>query len=119
MHVGGMPHTKHTQSTRTTIALGAAAGLALIAGIALRVDDPAQGQRSHVAAESNAVAEWARTQGLTGLSSASLGVTPRSAPDLQARIQLERTATAEWARTQGLSGLSPVSLAPPGWAPER
>jgi hypothetical protein len=109
-----MTHTKHTQSTRTTIALWAAAGLALIAGIALRVDDQPQGQRSHVAAESNAVAEWARTQGLTGLSPASLSVTPRSAPDLETRIQLERTAIAEWARTQGLSGLSPVSLAPPG-----
>ena len=109
-----MTHTKHTQSTRTTVALGAAAGLALVAGIALRVDDPPQGPRSHVAAESNAVADWARTQGLTGLSPASLSGAPRSAPDPEARIQLERTATAEWARTQGLSGLSPVSLAPPG-----
>ena len=109
-----MTHTTHTPSTRTSIALGAVTGLALIAGIALRVDDPPQVQRSHVVAESNAVAEWARTQGLTGLSSASLSVTPRSAPENETRIQLERTAIAEWARTQGLSGLSPVSVAPPG-----
>jgi hypothetical protein len=109
-----MTHTKHTQSTRTTIALGAVAGLALIAGIVVRVDAQPQGERSRVAAESNAVAEWARNQSLTGLSPASLSVAPRSAPDLEARIQLERTAIAEWARTQGLSGLSPVSLAPPG-----
>ena len=109
-----MTHTKHTQSTRTTIALGAAAGLALIAGIAVRVDDQTQGQRSRVAAESHAVAEWADSQGLFGLSPASLSVAPRSAPDLEARIQLERTAIAEWARTQGLSGLSPASLAPFG-----
>jgi hypothetical protein len=109
-----MTHTKHTQSTRTTIALGAAAGLALIAGIAVRVDDQPQAQRSRVAAESNAVAEWADSWGLSGLSPASLTVVPRSAPDLQTRIQLERTAIAEWARSQGLSGLSPASLAPPG-----
>ena len=114
MHVGGMTYTKHTQSTCTTVALGAAAGLAFIAGIALRVDDQPQGQRSHVAAESNAVAEWARSQSLTGLSPASLSDTLRSAPDLETRIQLERTAIAEWARIEGLSGLSPVSLVPPG-----
>ena len=114
MHVGGMTHTKHTQSSRTSIALGAVAGLALIAGIAVRVDDQPQGRRSHVAAESNAVAEWAHGQRLTGLSPASLSVAPRSATDLEARIQSERTAVAEWARSQGLSGLSPVSLAPPG-----
>ena len=109
-----MTHTKHTQSTRTTIALGAAAGLAVVASLAVRVSDQSQGQRSHVAAESNAVADWARSQSLTGLSPASLRGTPRSAPDLETRIQLERTAIAEWARTQSLSGLSPVSLAPPG-----
>jgi hypothetical protein len=109
-----MTHTKHTQSTRTTIALGAAAGLAVVASLAVRVDDEPRGQRAHVAAQSNAVAEWAFSEGLTGLSPASLSVTPRSAPDLATRLQLERTAIAEWARTQGLSGLSPVSLAPPG-----
>ena len=108
-----MTHTKHTQSTRTTIALGAAAGLALIAGIALRVDDQSQGQRSNLAVTSNAVAVWAQRQGLSGLSPASLSV-DRSAPDLETRIQLERTAIAEWTRRQGLSGLSPVSLTPPG-----
>lgn len=114
VHGDDMTHTKHHQSTRTTIALGAAAGLALIAGIAARVDDQTQGQRSAVPAESNAVAEWAASQGLTGLSPASLRVTPRSAPDLETRSQLERTEIAEWARTQGLSGLSPASLAPAG-----
>ena len=109
-----MTHTKHTKSTRTTIALGAAAGLAVIAGLAVRVDAEPQGPRSRVAVESNAVAEWALSQGLTGLSPASLSVAPRSAPELEARIQLERAAIGEWARTQGLSGLSPVSLAPQG-----
>ncbi len=108
-----MTHTKHTQSTRTTIALGAAAGLALIAGIAVRVDDR-QEQRSRDAAESHAVAEWARSQGLSGLSPASLSVALRLSSDADERIQLEGTAIADWARTQGLSGLSPVSLAPRG-----
>jgi hypothetical protein len=51
---------------------------------------------------------------MSGLSPASLSVSPQSTPDLATRLQLERTAIAEWARSQGLSGLSPVSLAPPG-----
>ena len=107
-----MTNTKHTQSTRTTIALGAAAGLALIAGIAVRVDDQPQAQRSRVVAETSAIAEWANAQGMSGLSPASLRVAPLSATDLEASIQLERLAIADWASTQGLSGLSPVSLAP-------
>ena len=99
-----MTHTTHTQSTRTRIALGAAAGIALIASIAVRIDDQPQGPRSREAAESNAIADWARSQNLTGLSPASLGAAPRSAPALDVQI-------AEWARSQGLSGLSPASLA--------
>lgn len=106
-----MTHTMHTQPTRT-IALGAAAGLALIAGIALRVNDEPQGQRARVAAEATALADWARSEGLSGLSPASLGVAPQSTPDVATRIQSERAAIAEWARREGLSGLSPASLAP-------
>jgi len=107
-----MTHTKHTQSTRTRIALGAVAGLALIAGIAVRVDAAPQGPRSREALDSNAIAEWATAKGMTGLSPASLSVAPRGGSDLDARLQLERTAIAEWARAQNLTGLSPASLAP-------
>jgi hypothetical protein len=109
-----MTHTKHTQSARTTIALSAAAGLALIAGIALRADEQPHGRATGQAKESIAVAVWARNEGLTGLSPASLTIAPQTAPDLATRVQLERTAIAEWARNQHLSGLSPASLAPPG-----
>ena len=108
-----MTHTPHSQSTRTTIALGAAAGLALIVGILPRVDDQPQAQRSNVAIESNAVAAWAESQVLSGLSPASLSVVQLT-PDLETRIQLERTTIGDWARSQGLSGLSPASLAAPG-----
>ena len=109
-----MTNTTHTQSTRTTVALGAAAGLALIASIAVRVGDQSPPSGAGTTTESRAIAEWARSEGLTGLSPASLSVAPRSAPDLEASIQLEPVAIADWALTQGLSGLSPVSLAPPG-----
>ena len=101
-----MTNTTHTQSTRTSIVLGAAAGLALIAGIAVRVD----AQPSRVAADTSAIAEWANAQGMSGLSPASLRIGQPADSDLEARIRLERTAIAEWARPQKLSGLSPASL---------
>jgi hypothetical protein len=107
-----MTHTKHTQPTRTKIAIGAVAGLALIAGLAVRADGQPQTQHSRVTAETNTVADWARAQGLTGLSPASLRVASQAAPDLATQLELERDAIAEWARSQGLSGLSPASLAP-------
>ena len=107
-----MTNTTHTQSTRTRIALGTAAGLALIAGIVVRVDDQPQAERSRVAAETSAIAEWANAQGMSGLSPASLRIGQPADPDLETRIQLERTAIAEWARPQNLTGLSPASLAP-------
>ena len=108
-----MTNTKHTQTTRRNIALGAAVGLVLIAGIAVRVDAEPQPQRSHEAViESNAIAEWARAEGMAGLSPASLSTGETGEPDLQARIQLERTAIAEWARANGMTGLSPASMAP-------
>ena len=109
-----MTNTKHTQSTRTSVVLGAAAGLALIAGIAVRVDDQPHAQRSRVAAQTSAIAEWANAQGMSGLSPASLSGGQTGDSDLEARIQLERTAIAEWARPQNLTGLSPASLAPFG-----
>ena len=109
-----MTNTKHTQSTRTTIALGAAAGLAVVASLAVRVGDPSPPSGAGTATESHAIAQWASSEGLTGLSPASLRVAPRSATDLDVHLQQERTAIAEWARSQGLSGLSPASLTPFG-----
>jgi hypothetical protein len=107
-----MTHTKHTRPTRTKIAVGAAAGLALLAGLAVRADGQPQTPHSRVAAEALAVADWARAQGLTGLSPASLHAASQSATNLTMRVELERDAIAAWARSQGLSGLSPASLAP-------
>jgi hypothetical protein len=109
-----MTNTKHTQSTRTTIALGAAAGLAVVASFAVRVGDQSLPSGAGTATESHAIAVWARNEGLTGLSPASLRFAPRSTTDLEASIQSERLAIADWARTHGLSGLSPASLAPRG-----
>jgi hypothetical protein len=110
-----MTHTTtHAQSSRTSIALAAAAGLALIVGIALRVDDRPQREPSVDVANLVAAAEWARSEGLSGLSPASLRVPQRFEDEAAGRSQLERTAIADWARTESLSGLSPVSLAPVG-----
>jgi hypothetical protein len=109
-----MTHTKHTQPTRRKITVGAAAGLALIVGLAVRADGQPQTPHSRVAAETLAVADWARAQGLTGLSPASLRAASQPGPDLATQLEAERAAIAAWARSQGLSGLSPASLAPAG-----
>ena len=53
------------------------------------------------AADLAAVADWARAEGLTGLSPASLN--PSAGPD---------ASIADWARAEGLTGLSPASLKP-------
>jgi hypothetical protein len=55
----------------------------------------------HQAADLAAIADWARAEGLTGLSPTSLR--PSAAPD---------AAIADWARAEGLTGLSPASLKP-------
>ena len=109
-----MTNTTHTQSTRTRIAFGAAAGLAVIASLAGRVGDQSPSSGAPVAAETSAIAEWANAQGMSGLSPASLSTSPSSASDLDVRIQQERAAIAEWARPKNLTGLSPASLAPAG-----
>ena len=99
-----MTNTPHPKSARSTILFGAVAGVALVAGLAVRIDDaPASGSGS--ATQTHAIAEWAGSQGLGGLSPASLSAAPRSVTALDVQI-------AEWARSQGLSGLSPASLAP-------
>jgi hypothetical protein len=60
------------------------------------------------ATERAAVAEWARTQHLTGLSPASLVAVPD--PVVESDIVAQLAAIAEFAREQGLTGLSPASM---------
>src|SRR5688572_21425362 len=100
-----MTNTTHPRSARSTILFGAVAGLALVAGLAVRVADAAPASGPGTATHSHAIAEWADSQGLSGLSPASLSALTPSALALDVQI-------AEWARRQGLSGLSPASLAP-------
>ncbi|HSM67864.1 MAG TPA: hypothetical protein VK860_16270 [Ilumatobacteraceae bacterium] len=54
-----------------------------------------------------AIAEMARSDGLTGLSPASLSPSPTVPTGYD-----DNAAIAEWARTHGLTGLSPASLIP-------
>src|SRR5688572_26628369 len=100
-----MAHPTHPQSVRSTILFGARAGLTVGAGLAVRVAAAAAASGPGTAIPPLEIAERAGSQGLTGLSPASLGAPPLSAPARDAQI-------ADWARTQGLSGLSPASLAP-------
>ena len=65
------------------------------------------------AAESTAVAEWTRTQPLSGLSPASL-TAPDRGLDLDAGRSGELAAIVEFAVAERLSGLSPASLRPAG-----
>jgi hypothetical protein len=65
---------------------------------ALRPETQAELRR---AADLAATADWARAEGLTGLSPASLK--PSAAPS---------ATIADWARAEGLTGLSPASLKP-------
>jgi hypothetical protein len=63
--------------------------------------------------EHRAIVDFARTNGLTGLSPASL--TPQPS-ELRTRAA-ELAAIAEFARTNGLTGLSPASMGPASQAP--
>ena len=78
----------------------AVGGLTFGIGAALAQESP-----SSVPAVSDhpAIAEMARTNGLTGLSPASLAPT--------SDVYGDSGAIADWARANGLSGLSPASLA--------
>ena len=62
--------------------------------------------------EPAAVAEWARTQELTGLSPASLTAPDRATAidDDDRRLAAEIAAIAEFARAKGLTGLSPATM---------
>jgi hypothetical protein len=62
----------------------------------------------------DAVAIMARTNGLTGLSPASLQPADRALDDVWARRSEELAAIAEAAVARGLTGLSPASLRPIG-----
>jgi hypothetical protein len=75
-------------------------GLTFGIGAALAQESP-----SSVPAVSDhpAIAEMARSNGLTGLSPASLAPT--------SDVYSDSAAVADWARANGLSGLSPASLA--------
>jgi len=76
-------------------------GLTFGIGAAIAQDstaaDPTVGDRP-------AIADWARVNGMTGLSPASLAPIAVGYED--------NAAIADWARANGLTGLSPASLAP-------
>jgi hypothetical protein len=97
---------KRTQAGFVGVALTAALVMA-----ACGSDETAQLQAPRAnqqrTAELASIAEWADTEGLTGLSPASL-----TAIDPNQQRTAELASIAEWADTEGLTGLSPASLRP-------
>jgi hypothetical protein len=81
----------------------AVGGLTFGIGAALAQDQPSS---VPAVGDHPAIAEMARTNGLTGLSPASLA--PAATPSGYG----DHEAIADWARANGLTGLSPASLAP-------
>lgn len=86
------------------IALLSVGALSAAGGVAF-----AQGPAEHVGpyvANTSVVAEWAQSNGLYGLSPASIASTPvLSTAEVGPSV-------ADWARANGLSGLSPASVGP-------
>jgi hypothetical protein len=105
----------HTRSHRigraaAVVVVGSMFGVASTIAI-VSAERPARPTPQQQAAESAALAEWARTQHLTGLSPASLTAQDNEA---EARLAADLAAIAEFAVAEGLSGLSPASLRPVG-----
>jgi hypothetical protein len=102
----------HTRIRRTVAVAVAGVSVGLAATIAVAAGTgPDTRPASYHPAERAAIADWARTENLSGLSPASLqpqsrqyGWTPR--------LAAEMAAIADFAREQGLSGLSPASMQP-------
>lgn len=65
----------------------------------------------HYQADREAIAQWAKTNGVTGLSPASLSSVDLDAP-VVARLAAEYRAIEEFARHEGISGLSPAWMEP-------
>jgi hypothetical protein len=110
-------NTRHTQSR---VSRFAAAGAVVVAGavsgvigVGALVDaNPSTPALRADSDEHRAIVDFARTNGLTGLSPASLAPHPSEL----ARRADELSGIAEFARTNGLTGLSPASMGPPASA---
>jgi hypothetical protein len=100
------PQTASRRARHATI-VGLIALAATMIGFGLvqtMTDDPARTTSTPAEADvSPQLAEWARTNGVSGLSPAS--VTPTADLDVSAQL-------AEWVRANGVSGLSPASVTP-------
>jgi len=109
-----MTNTTAPRSVRPAVGIGAVAvAIASIVGAGVvnvgaeSVPKPAPTTLdARQIAELQAIADWAREQGLTGLSPASLY------PAGQSSRARDDAAIADWARDHCLTGLSPASLHP-------
>jgi hypothetical protein len=80
---------------------------ALTFGIGAALAQETGGRHDPAVTDHPAIAEMARSDGLTGLSPASLSPSPTVLAGYG-----DNAAIAEWATANGLTGLSPASLAP-------
>lgn len=93
---------------RTAAAAAVVAATCLTGAAVAAPHDKAPRSLHPVAVDQSEVTAWARSEGLTGLSPASLSAVP--APG----APIDQSDVAAWARSKGLTGLSPASLRPAG-----
>ena len=99
----------HTRIGRV-LAVAVAGTLVGVTGamVAAADDGPSHSIDQHKK-DREAIAEWAETNGLSGLSPTSVSTVERSAEDW-AQLAAEYRAIVEFSRNEGLSGLSPASV---------
>jgi len=104
-------HSKrHINKTRVRLmTVLAATGVGtLIASAAMAAGTDVSAVQRPGSEPTSTIAQWAASQGLSGLSPASLTPVRSAAPSVDA----DGAAIAKWAISQGLAGLSPASLQP-------
>ena len=77
--------------------------------LVVAADDRPSRPVDHYQADRNAIAEWAKANGVIGLSPASLS-SADSNFRVEARLAAQYRTIAEYAHGAGLSGLSPASM---------
>jgi hypothetical protein len=102
--------TRRTTITRLVAVVVAGTSVGIAGAYAVAADDvsPAHVEQQ---VERDQAAEWARANGVSGLSPAS--VTPVVSPEeSNADLASQLRQIAAWASAEGLAGLSPASLTP-------
>jgi hypothetical protein len=98
----------HSHIARVLAVAVAGTVVGVTGAVAAADDGPSRSVDYHLE-DRRAIGEWAKANGLSGLSPASVSTADRDAKDW-ARLAVEYRAIVEFARSEGLSGLSPASV---------